>query len=113
MPTANYFEDIEMMFSCLPQIEVHWDGKRCIEALQRADYHWRQMEWIGFYFEYRCGNILQSHGFEVPGNRYGNVAFDSKRSINWDMKSSAITISTATKIILATIRAAHRLETCG
>ncbi len=57
--------------------------------LKAADYNWRQMEWWAFYFEHLCHRKLASE-FTMPGERFGTVTFDAKRSVNWDLKSKAI-----------------------
>lgn len=47
------------------------------------------MEWWAFYFEYKCSALLKDR-FQIPGEKYNNVSFDLKGSINWDFKASAI-----------------------
>ena len=37
-----------------------WDGKQCVEYLQKHNYQWKQMEWIGWYFEHRAKQILDA-----------------------------------------------------
>lgn len=87
---ARNQNDVTRIVNALRSLPTHWDGKAAVLQLKQADYQWRQMEWIGFYFEFLCRTHLKGEGFDVPGEKYGNVEFDSKRSINWDMKSSAI-----------------------
>ena len=67
-----------------------WDGKDAILHLREIDYQWRQMEWIGYYFEALCRARLGACGFAVPGEKFGRVEFDCKDRINWDFKASAI-----------------------
>ncbi len=67
-----------------------WDGKTAILKLKEIDYQWKQMEWMAWYFEALCQDLLPQAGFKMPGKKYGNVEFDSFRNINWDMKTSAI-----------------------
>ena len=86
----NYEEDIKIIVESLQGMSTNWDGKQAIMELKEIDYQWRQMEWIGFYFESLCKNRLNKKYFTIPGKKYGNVIFDSFCSINWDMKSSAI-----------------------
>ncbi|MCX8064972.1 MAG: hypothetical protein N3G21_07350 [Candidatus Hydrogenedentes bacterium] len=74
----------------LCNIPLHWDGREAILEMKNANYpHWRQMEWIGFYFQYLCENTLKNI-FEIPGPKYGNVKFDGLYTIPWDFKSHAI-----------------------
>ena len=66
-----------------------WDGRASILAMKNADYpHWRQMEWIGFYFQYLCENTF-AQILEMPGKRYGRTEFDAFGNISWDFKSHA------------------------
>ena len=66
-----------------------WDGRRAIlEMKEGGSRHWRQMEWMGFYFEFLC----QAHFdgiIDIPGKRYGNTTFDAFREISWDFKAHA------------------------
>ncbi|MDR0868201.1 MAG: hypothetical protein LBP75_06950 [Planctomycetota bacterium] len=86
---AIYAGDLEILQSVLPQLPKIWDGKQCVLELQAADYNWRQMEWWGFYFEFRVKQMLEN-SFTVPGDRFASVVFDLKRSVNWDIKAKAI-----------------------
>jgi len=63
-----------------------WDGRRCILKLQAADYHWRQMEWIGWYNEFKAGQIVRASLGGQDGPRYGNTAFDYRLNCVWDFK---------------------------
>ncbi len=65
-----------------------WDGKQCIEYLKDADYNWKQMEWIGWYFELRAKEILgRSLGGGV-GPSVGNVTIDyAVKGEPWDFKA--------------------------
>jgi len=87
---TTYQEDISIICQALQSINTSWDGKKAILELKDLDYQWRQMEWIGWYFEVLCKSKLNEKGFEIPGKKYGNVEFDSFKSINWDMKASAV-----------------------
>ncbi|MDR1551971.1 MAG: hypothetical protein LBS69_00710 [Prevotellaceae bacterium] len=93
-----YTKDIEILKKELPELPQNWDGKECILKLKAADYNWKQMEWWAFYFEYEVKKLLADK-FSFPGDRYNNVCFDLKRTINWDLKAKAIK-SDETKIIL-------------
>lgn len=76
----------ELLLNNLRTFPKYWDGKRCILELKEADFQWRQMEWIGFYFEYLCRKYLSSM-MEIPGPRYGNVSFDAFWCFPWDFKA--------------------------
>lgn len=81
--------DIKKAKKALRGIPVVWEGKSCVLELKKADYNWRQMEWWAFYFEYLCRTKL-SADFKIPGEKFGTVTFDAKRTINWDFKAKAI-----------------------
>jgi hypothetical protein len=63
------------------------DGKDAILELKQRNYHWRQMEWIGWYFEYRIFTILSESIGGTTGPAYGNTTFDYKRQFVWDLKA--------------------------
>jgi hypothetical protein len=67
-----------------------WDGKDCVEEMRDSGYsHWRQMEWIGFYFQMQCERLLYNV-FTIPGDSYrrGSVVFDGKcEGVNFDFKA--------------------------
>jgi hypothetical protein len=87
--TEAFASDVEMLKKSLTSLKTDWDGRESILILKDANYNWRQMEWWAFYFEYLCRTALKD-SFEIPGERYGNVCFDLKRSVNWDLKSKAV-----------------------
>lgn len=60
--------------------------------------HWRQMEWIGFYFQFLCETHLPPL-VKTPGPRYGNVVFDGFHKIPWDFKAHAINTSSHQVIV--------------
>uniref|UniRef100_A0A7C3N8U2 Uncharacterized protein n=1 Tax=candidate division WOR-3 bacterium TaxID=2052148 RepID=A0A7C3N8U2_UNCW3 len=74
-------------------IPTIWDGRKSILEMKDADYpHWKQMEWIGFYFQFLCEKHLS--GFmEIPGPKYGNTRFDGFKDIPWDFKAHAMNTS--------------------
>ena len=71
-----------------------WDGRESILKMKNAgSRQWRQMEWMGFYFEFLCENAFDSI-LEMLGMRYGRTEFDAFRKINWDFKAHAINSAT-------------------
>ena len=48
-------------------MEKTLDGKKCIQTLKKANYQWRQMEWIGWFIEYKIKELL----FEYLGESDG------------------------------------------
>src|SRR3972149_905865 len=70
-------------------LPTQWGGRECVLELKEASYNWKQMEWWAFYFEHLCRINLKSE-FNIPGDKFGTVRFDAKRTINWDFKAKAI-----------------------
>lgn len=86
---SSLLNDIEAMKPVLQRLPTDWEGKTSILEMKEGGFQWRQMEWWAFYFELLCNRVL-SDAFEIPGERFGNVVFDMKRSVNWDLKAKAI-----------------------
>ncbi|HOK08620.1 MAG TPA: hypothetical protein PLT82_04335 [Candidatus Hydrogenedens sp.] len=84
-------EQIGEKLSMIPKI---WDGKKSILEMKNAGYtHWKQMEWIGFYFQFLCEKYLSDFMKQIPGPKYGNVRFDGFKDIPWDFKAHAMNTS--------------------
>lgn len=82
----NDVNDAKALFADIPR---GWEGKQSILEMKAENFQWRQMEWWAFYFELLCRRLLSPH-FTFPGARYGNIVFDMKGSVNWDLKAKAI-----------------------
>lgn len=77
----------------LKRMPKRWSGKKAIlEMKNGGSKHWRQMEWIGFYFEFLCGRFLRRVA-KMPGPKYGRTAFDAFDGIPWDFKAHATNTS--------------------
>jgi len=77
----------------LKKIPKEWDGREAILEMKNSEYNqWKQMEWIGFYFQFICEKYLDKI-MEIPGPKYGNTEFDGFKGIPWDFKSHAINTS--------------------
>jgi hypothetical protein len=85
----EYKKDLRIFKKHLSLLPTLWEGKESVLELKEADYNWRQMEWWAFYFEYKAKSLLNGK-ITIPGARYGNVQFDLRGNINWDLKASAI-----------------------
>jgi hypothetical protein len=66
-------EIAQCLWNGLPKI---WDGRTCVEHLRVHNYHWRQTEWIGWYFEHEATRLLTSALGGGRGPTYGHVDFD-------------------------------------
>jgi hypothetical protein len=85
----TYKQDIELLKESLTKLPVFWEGKASVLELKEADYNWRQMEWWAFYLEYKVRQLF-SDTFQFPGDKYGNVKFDMKGAINWDIRTCVL-----------------------
>ena len=100
----------------MQDINKDWDGRESIlEMKENGNRQWRQMEWIGFYFQYLCEKVFKDV-MEIPGPRYGNVSFDGLWKIPWDFKAHAMNTSSHRIIVNdkeAIIRAIDEYENVG
>lgn len=74
----------QVLQSHLPTV---WEGREAILVLKEADYQWRQMEWIGWFFEYQAKRVLMHHLGGGDGPSFGRTAFDYRRHHVWDLKA--------------------------
>ena len=69
-------------------LPTNWDGKECITEMHAAETtHWRQMEWIGWYFQWKAFDLLTMHLGGTVGGAYGNSGFDYHNDCVWDFKA--------------------------
>lgn len=77
---------IAQLDKLLTEIPALWDGHKAILEMREMGYpHWKQMQWIGFYFQFLCNTKL-SPLLKIPGPQYGRVEFDGFLEIPWDFK---------------------------
>lgn len=78
---------IDKLAKLLAEMPAEWEGRQAILEMKNVEYpHWKQMEWIGFYFQFLCDTKLSSI-MEIPGPKYGRVEFDGFFEIPWDFKA--------------------------
>ncbi len=81
---------IEIISEILRKLPKKWNAKKAILEMKEANFNqWRQMEWIGWYFEYLCQKYLKEV-MEFHKIKYGNVKFDGFLEVPFDFKSHAI-----------------------
>src|SRR3989338_5091060 len=74
----------------LARMPTVWDGRKAILEMRDSGYpHWKQMEWIGFYFQFLCDTALPPV-MKIPGPKYGRVEFDGFLEIPWDFKAHPV-----------------------
>jgi hypothetical protein len=71
----------------MDQVPRLWNGKQAILELREADYQWKQMEWIGWYFEFKARKIVMGGLGGTKGPRYGSTEFDYQGRHVWDFKA--------------------------
>jgi len=95
----NYLKTAKQIGEILKRIPKLWDGRKSILKMKKANFpHWKQMEWIGFYFQFLCEKYL-SGIMEIPGPKYGKVEFDGFKNIPWDFKAHAMNTSSHQVIV--------------
>ena len=93
MKKEEFFEVAKNISEELKKIPVLWDGKKSILEMKESGFNqWKQMEWIGWYFQFLCEKFLKNK-IKIPGPRYHNVEFDGFYIIPWDFKAHAINTS--------------------
>jgi len=82
------FKTIARNIACrLKKINKKWNGQKSILEMKTAGYNqWKQMEWIGWYFQFLCEKYLNNL-IIIPGKKYGNVIFDGFKNFPWDFKT--------------------------
>ena len=72
----------------LPYIPQSIDGKNAILQMKKeGSPNWKQMEWIGFWFEHLVRSHLRSSAEPIELSKHGKTTFDLKRNFVWDLKS--------------------------
>jgi len=71
-----------------PLLPYSVDGKEAILAMKNGgSRNWRQMEWIGFWFEFFIETTVQPKLGNSMGPSYGNTTFDLQFEHVWDLKA--------------------------
>ena len=113
MTREEFFKIAKEISKEIKTISVFWDGRKSILEMKEAGFNqWRQMEWIGWYFQFLCGRILKNI-MEIPGPKYGNVQFDGFKQIPWDFKSHAINTSSHQIIVNDSEATANAIKDFG
>lgn len=93
MKKEKFFEIANELAEGFKDIPTVWDGRTAILEMKKAGFpQWKQMEWIGWYFQFLCERLLKED-VEIPGPKYGNVTFDGLKEVPWDFKAHATNTS--------------------
>jgi len=80
-------ETIKFISESLKKIPKKWDGKESISDMKNnCGRHWKQMEWVGWYFEFLCQKYLKDL-LEFHKIRYGRTFFDGFCEVPFDFKT--------------------------
>ena len=89
MVNQNILETAEKLQIASRNIPKVWDGRKSIlEMKEGGSTQWKQMEWMGFYFEFLCETHFDGI-IDMPGRKYSNTTFDAFLEISWDFKAHA------------------------
>lgn len=85
-----FHTDVDKLVPFFKKVDRRWDARTAITRMKDDEYrHWKQMEWMGFYFQFLCEKGLDGIAM-FPGPRFGNSEFDMKVTIPWDLKVHSI-----------------------
>lgn len=106
-------ENLNQIINLIKEIPKRWNGKKAILEMKENKFNqWKQMEWIGFYFEFLCeryiGNFMEYHKI-----KYGNTSFDGFLEVPFDFKSHAINTESHKVIINDTEATFKAIEKYG
>lgn len=104
--------DIDILKSKLVDLPTFCEGKSSVLELKAANYNWRQMEWLGFYFELKIRERLKGV-FQIPGDKFDQVEFDLKSGFNWDIKTKARQSKSKEVILNDVVAMDQSIETHG
>jgi len=80
-------ETLSLVSDILKTIPKIWGGKESIlDMKNNGGKHWKQMEWIGWYFEFLCQRYLKDF-MEFEKIRYGRTSFDGFLEVPFDFKT--------------------------
>ena len=85
---SAYEEVISLFDQLIKEIPKFVDGKKAIlEMKDGGGRNWRQMEWIGFWFEFFLEKNLIPVLGGTRGPTFGTTQFDFKKKFVWDLKA--------------------------
>ena len=85
---SAYEEVISLFDQLLKVLPRYVDGKKAIlEMRDSGSTNWRQMEWIGFWFEFFLEKNLIPILGGARGPTFGTTQFDFKKKFVWDLKA--------------------------
>ena len=88
-PSESIIEEfLKIALVAKPLIPKFVDGKEAIMEMKNGgSRNWRQMEWIGFWFEFFVETQIKPTLGNTVGPTYGKTTFDLQLSNVWDLKA--------------------------
>jgi hypothetical protein len=81
-------EEIDKMVEIIKtNLSKEISGEESILWMKKHSSNWKQMEWMGFYFESYLFKQLTSFLGGEQGPKFGNTKFDYKNKYVWDFKT--------------------------
>jgi len=78
----------QILAELLPNVPDFINGKEAILQMKsEGSPNWRQMEWIGFWFEHLVAKHLKPRSNIQELSKHGKTTFDLRRKYVWDLKS--------------------------
>jgi hypothetical protein len=86
---SSAYEEVIQLFDLLSKVlPKKVDGKTAIlEMKDCGNPNWRQMEWVGFWFEFFVEQNLIPRLGGNSGPTFGTTKFDFKKKFVWDLKA--------------------------
>ena len=78
----------QILAELLPNVPDFINGKEAILQMKsEGSPNWKQMEWIGFWFEHLVSKHLKPRINNQELSKHGKTTFDLRRKYVWDLKS--------------------------
>lgn len=82
------YKGMDSLIQTISMIPNYWSGMQCITEMKNfGDPNWKQMEWIGWYFQFWCKTNLQNMMTIPCPKKYERVEFDGFFHYPLDFKS--------------------------
>ena len=66
MTKEQFFKIAQEISKGFQNIPILWDGRKSILEMKGAGFNqWKQMEWIGWYFQFLCEKLLRN-AIKIP-----------------------------------------------
>lgn len=89
MKNVSPKDEFDLLASTIRRLLPRYiDGREAILQMKNeGSNNWRQMEWIGFWFEHFVETQIKKSLHLSNGPTYGHTTFDIQRNFIWDLKA--------------------------